>query len=209
MSKVKKRCITIISLFAALFLILGLGFGLPKISAFASDYLPSGIFFAGTNGEVGKSEIEGADTQYVQFTFSNADLSDGNNGGKVYYRRDLALKWYEKNKEENAATESSVQYFSMQFAFGDVKFEKFTIDFESAEENISKDGKTTNSIVFTKNADGTNLDVAVNEQESKVSVDKTGDVTIKFNEAGCQIPFILFLYAQYAHHLYGDLPQRE
>lgn len=186
MSKVKKRYITIISLFAALFLILGLGFGLPKISAFASDYLPSGIFFAGTNGEVGKSEIEGADTQYVQFTFSNADLSDGNNGGKVYYRRDLALKWYEKNKEENAATESSVQYFSMQFAFGDIKFEKFTIDFESAEENISKDGKTTNSIVFTKNAGGTNLDVAVNEQESKVSVDKTGDVTIKFNEADCQ-----------------------
>lgn len=181
MSKVKKTWITLISLFAALFLILGLAFGLPKVSAFANTYTPSSIFSAGTNGAVGKSEIEGEGaTQYVQFTFSNASLSDDSNGGRVHYRRDLALKWFSKNEDETV----TAKYFSMQCSFGEINFEKFTIDFESAEENISEDGKATNSVEFTKNTDG-KLDVSVNGEESKVSVEKD-DITIALNEQDCE-----------------------
>ncbi len=183
MSKVKKTWITFISLFAALFLILGLAFGLPKVSAFANTYTPSSIFSAGTNGAVGKSEIEGEDaTQYVQFTFSNAklsELSDDSNGGRVHYRRDLALKWYSQEENEESA---SAKYFSMKFSFGDINFEKFTIDFESAEENISEDGKATNTIAFTKNTGG-ELDISVNGEETSLSVAKD-DITIALNEEG-------------------------
>ncbi len=173
MSKVKKSWITIISLFAALFLILGLAVSMPKVSVFASTYAPSSVFSAGTGGSVGASdagEEENAES-FVEFTFAN--------GGKVHFRRDLALKWYEGKGD--------VKYFSMQFSFGEINFEKFTIDFESAEENISKDGKTTNSIVFTKNADGNKLDVSVNGAASAASVDKSKDVRISFNEDGCEI----------------------
>lgn len=164
MSKVKKSLITIISLFAALFLILGLALGLPKVSAFANTYSPSSIFSAGTGGSVGASKIEGENvTQYVQFTFSNSKLTDDVNGGKIYYRRNLALKWY--SQEENEAS-ASAKYFSMKFSFGEINFDKFTIDFESAEENISKDGKAKNSILFQKKKDG-KVYVFVNKPEPK------------------------------------------
>lgn len=188
MSKVKKSWITIISLLAALFLILGLGFGLPRVSVFANTYAPSSVFAAGTGGTVGASEKEEGNDDakaFVQFSF--------NDGGKVHFRRDLALKWY--------SDKDQVRYFSMQFAFGEINFEKFTIDFESAEENISKDGKATNSITFVPNAaDDTKLDVFVNKTEEKtaegeetepvsalVSVDKTKDVLISFDETDCEI----------------------
>lgn len=182
MSKVKKSLITIISLFAALFLILGLALGLPKVSAFANTYSPSSIFSAGTGGEVGASDKfgEGDDAKaYVQFTFSD--------GGKVYYRRVLALKWYEG--------EGEARYFSMKFSFGDINFEKFTIDFESEEENISKDGKAKNSILFEKADDEEKLNVYVNkpEEESEeatgsvtpVTVDKAEDILIALDETDC------------------------
>ena len=191
MSKVKKSWITLISLFAALFLILGLAFGLPKFSASANTYAPSSVFSAGTGGSVGaseKGEEENAKA-YVQFTFAN--------NGKVHFRRDLALKWYAKDKEGNV----NANYFSMQFAFGDVNFETFTIEFESAEENISKDGKAKNSLTFEKKeGSDTLLDVFVNKTEEKaadgeetqpvsalVSVDKTKDVLISFDETDCEI----------------------
>lgn len=174
MSKVKYRLITIISLFAALFLILGFALNLPKTKAFANTYSPSGVFSAGTGGSVGASEKgdeEGAKA-FVQFTFSDK--------GKVHFRRDLALKWYEGKDD--------VKYFSASFAFGDINFEKFTITFESAEENISKDGKSTNEIVFTaRDSADMLLDVVINEEESTLTVAKDKDIEIAFNEDGCEI----------------------
>ncbi|MDE6411079.1 MAG: hypothetical protein K2L02_00885 [Clostridia bacterium] len=173
MSKVKKSLITIISLFAALFLILGLALGLPKTLASANTYSPSSIFSAGTGGEVGASDKfgEGDDAKaYVQFTFSD--------GGKVYYRRDLALKWYEGKDE--------AKYFSMQFSFGDINFEKFTIDFESAEENISKkDGKATNFIIFEKKEDDVYVSVNKPEKTDNESNEESG------NETGTQVKEVL------------------
>ena len=151
MSKVKKSFITIISLISALFLLLGLVVGLPRYSAYANTYSPGNVFSAGTGGTVDAStKGEGAGAKsYVQFTFSD--------GGKVYFRRDLALKWYaeeevnapskqDENTTDDGKTdgetkpetkpetvkEVKLNYFSMQFAFVEVAFEKFTISFESA-----------------------------------------------------------------------------
>ena len=141
MSKVKKRWITFISLISALFLVLGLVIGLPRVSAFANTYAPGNIFRAsGSGGQVGVTEHEEGETGYVQFTIAD--------GGNVYFRRDLALKWYAEEETADGKKDVMVNYLSMQFAFKDVVFEEFSIIFESAEENISKDGKTTNKIVF-------------------------------------------------------------
>lgn len=189
MSKVKKGLITIISLFAALFLILGLALGLPKVSAFANTYSPSSIFSAGTGGTVNPGkENDGDENGFVQFTFSD--------GGKVYYRRNLALKWYSREEGEESV---SAKYFSMKFSFGEINFDKFTIDFESAEENISKDGKAKNSISFEKKED--DVYVFVNKPEEKVDeneeggnqaeeavgtlVDTAEDILISFDETEC------------------------
>ena len=148
MSKVKKGLITLISLISALFLLFGVVLGLPKTtSVFANTYLPTSIFSSGTGGTVSESkknsELNEGEKAYVQFTFTD--------GGNVYFRRDLALRWYaeeEITSGETVKKEVKTNYFSMQFAFLDVVFEKFTIAFESGEENISKDAKAINKIVF-------------------------------------------------------------
>ena len=167
MSKVKSRFITILSAIAALFLVLGVVFALPaRYSSSAATYTPSNVFSAGTGGEVGASEAgdgEGA-ASYVQFTIKD--------GGKVYFRRDLALKWYQQipqDKPEEGGNESgeggettqaetderlAPEYFSTEFSFPTVDFKTFTLSFESAEENISKDALATNSLVFTKTEEG-------------------------------------------------------
>ena len=156
MSKVKRGWITFISLISALFLALGFVIGLPRVTVHAANkYTPDHMFKSvGSRSSViastacGDDDIKSSDPAYVLFTFVD--------GGNVEYRRDLALKWYAKvEKEKEGATDKTdteekveVQYFSMRFSFANVVFEKFTISFESAEENISKDGKTTNTLVF-------------------------------------------------------------
>ena len=173
MSKVKKRWITLISLISALFLLLGFVIGLPRISAYANEYAPGSVFSQGSGGTVGASDKGEDGKAYVQFTFSD--------GGNVHFRRDLALKWYaevEKLKE-NAVDEKDtekkveVQYFSMQFAFAEVNFEKFTISFESAEENISKDGKRTNTIVFEPVAKQSETPETPEEEPAAAAEDET------------------------------------
>jgi len=188
MNKVKFRLITIFSLIAVLFLALGAALCMPvKRAMAATTYTPSSIFWAGTRGEVGASEAEG-DKSYVQFTLHH--------NGSVQYHRDLALKWFEKANETTdeggaeAQAAPEKKYFSMEFSFREVNFQKFTITFESAEENISKDGKATNALVFTKQ--DTDLLVQVQAAgdtepagDSKIGQDE--EIKLTFDETDCSI----------------------
>lgn len=147
MNKVKVRFITILSLCAAFVLTLALG----TWAAFAgrlgasaevtgTEYSPSSVFAAGTGGEVGASEGEDS---YVQFSFKD--------GGKTYFRRDLAYKWFTaapEGTESTLANPGVANYFSMEFAFASADFELYTVSFESTEENVSKEGKSVNSVLF-------------------------------------------------------------
>lgn len=201
MSKVKSRFITILSVFAAFFLVLGLALALPaRGTASAATYTPSNIFSAGVDGTVGATEEKGEGDNkesYVQFSLKN--------GGKVYFRRDLALKWYEqipaadKPEEGDAGSESTQaeqasglapEYFSMTFAFETTEFEKLTVSFESAEENISKDAKATNRLVFTKKDGNVLVQVQAageEEPEGGVEVAADKDIEISLDEEGCAI----------------------
>ncbi len=171
MSKAKLRWIMIATLLLALAFTLGLALtAIAPRKADALSYSPSSIFAAGTGGEVGTSSAAEGKASYVQFSMHD--------DGKIYFRRDLALKWFsavpsdettgdettgetgDGNDETGGAAAQAeteegglvkpgeAHYFSMSFGFPAVHFEEFRISFESAEENISKDGIATNAVVF-------------------------------------------------------------
>ena len=109
------------------------------------EYEPSAVFAAGVGGEVGASE---GGTSYIEFSLAD--------GGKTHFRRDLALKWFSADSAEDPSVvkPGKANYFSMQFSFPSVDFETFTIEFQSDEENITKDAQAVNSLIFEKTADG-------------------------------------------------------
>ena len=152
MNKVKVRFLTIASLVVMLIAVLALAVCsvIPRRTAQAVtevEYEPSAVFAAGVGGEVGASEGE---NPYIEFSLAD--------GGKTHFRRDLALKWFSADDSAESASSAvkpgKANYFSMQFSFPSVDFETFTIEFQSDEENITKDAQAVNSLVFEKTADG-------------------------------------------------------
>ncbi len=152
MNKVKVRFLTIASLVVMLIAVLALAVCsvIPRRTAQAVtevEYEPSAVFAAGVGGEVGASE---GDTSYIEFSLAD--------GGKTHFRRDLALKWFSADDSAESASSAvkpgKANYFSMQFSFPSVDFETFTIEFQSDEENITKDAQAVNSLIFEKTAGG-------------------------------------------------------
>ncbi len=172
MNKVRVRFITIISLFVMFAIAFGVALGLlsPAKKAYAAEltYAPSSIFWARTGGEVKAYKKAGEEAAYLTLVLGE--------GGSVEYHRDLALKWFEAvpkpqtpsggNGETNGdgngdngtqttaldpatlANPGQVVYFSMTLSFPKVNFEKLTIEFQSAEENVSKEEQAKNKLVF-------------------------------------------------------------
>ena len=153
MNRVKVRFITIVSLCAALLATLVCGAWAAVASRLpaqaeitGTDYAPTAVFASGTGGEVGASDGEGS---YLQFTFDD--------GGRTYFRRDLAYKWFSaapEGTQSSLAKPGVANYFSMEFSFTSADFELYTISFESTEENVSKDGKAVNSLLFRPTQEG-------------------------------------------------------
>ena len=140
MNKVKVHFVAIVSLIAALLITLAAAFGATftgRMPASAEitpvDYSPSSIFASGgVAGTVGASE---GDESYIEFTFRD--------GGRVYFRRDLAYKWFTADTEADStlANPGKANYFSMEFTLPSLDFETFTISFESAEESVTEEEK--------------------------------------------------------------------
>ncbi len=152
MNKVKLRLVTLIGFLVLFALLMGLGFGalVPKRARAVTTYDPSSLFWSRTGGDVAayKQNAE-AEKAYTTFVFSD--------GGTVEYHRNLALKWFEKDtevSETSLANPGKAAYFNLQFTFGNIHFTKFTIEFQSAEENITKDGKSVNTVIFEKTEEG-------------------------------------------------------
>ncbi len=168
MSKTKSRKITIIAFFALLAILIGLAVGAltPTVSAGAVTVRPSSIFWAMTGGEVSaysekKEDAEGEKPfGYVALVLAG----NGRKEGTVEYHKDLALKWYlpvdeKPAKDEDSADEpvidrsAHLQYFSMKFSFPQINFDTFTITFSGTEENVTKEAKSTNELIFKKDGD--------------------------------------------------------
>ncbi len=209
MSKIKLRLITIVSLILlfALSLSLAIGFLPAGVSADAAAVAPTSVFWAGTGGTVDTNRpSQGADENETYYVRLN--LADG---GKAHFHRNLALKWFESSlpaEEEEEGGEAAAaaetaeglvdpgvaKFFHMSFSFPEVRFTTLTISFDSAEENITKDGKTTNALVFT-NSEEDGFAVAVHDSydreglkaEKKPLADKTAVFTLSIDDADCGI----------------------
>ena len=187
MNKTKFRSITMIALavLAAFMLSLAVAF-MPHKEARA-DYSPTGIFSSGSGTTV-SSGTQG-DISYVQFAHNTENSS-------VYFRRDLALKWYTAAAPTSELSNpGEVAYFSLRFSFSSLSFSSYTISFESEEENISKEAKSVNSVIFRSDETG-RVTVAVKnaaEQDEEdwsaegVEVDVLSDVILTLDETDCAI----------------------
>ena len=135
----KRHKFKILSLLAVLALTMSV-LGLTSLFAAAeTTYTPTNIFSTS-----GASRAE--DENYIAYNMDD--------GASIYYRKNLALKWYESDGEAT--------YFSTVISFGDTyNFDSFTMTMETSEFSASKENKSVNTIEFTKGTDGA-LDVAVN-----------------------------------------------
>lgn len=175
MKKTNFRSMTIAVLMVALALVLSFAIGslAPFATASAVEYEPTEIFSSGANSSVSSSDDGG--TSYVRFGHAKDDSS-------VYFRRNLALKWFTAEGED---------YFSMTLKFPQVNFTTYSINFESAEENISKEETAKNAIVFTSGSDGTTVAVKDAEHQDDdvegVAVDLSGDVEISLADSDGEV----------------------
>ena len=190
MNKVKVHFVATVSLIVALLLTLAAAVGAALTGrVFASaevtpvSYAPSAVFAAGgVAGEVGASE---GDESYVQFTFRD--------GGNVYFRRDLAYKWFTADPEADStlANPGRANYLSMEFTLPALDFETFAVTFESAEESVTKEEKAVNDIVFRMS--DTTLQVAIKDADhrdaendeltwSDLATGESAEISISFAE---------------------------
>ena len=135
------------------------------------------LIFNSSNAE-NITEYSDAQTSYLAYRLSSDSKS-------VTFRRNLALRWF--SPSEGDALVSEKNYFSLTLGFVNSNFGSFTVAMESSQFSMSKDEKTTNEVVFTKQDDGS-LAVSVNGTESGVSVAAAdmGKIEIAFSEDdGC------------------------
>lgn len=157
----KRHKFKILSLLAVLALSTALAGTLLFFVSAETTYTASNIFSSS-----GATTV--SDQGYIAY-----DLQDGAN---VYYRKDLALKWY--------ASADGASYFSTEFSFGgSYNFEKFTMTLEAAPFTSNKDGKSTNTLEFTVGGDGA-LDVSVNGAAAvDVAASESGTVTVALSKS--------------------------
>lgn len=121
-------------------------------------------------------------------------------------------KWFEKaeaTEEEGLANPGKPVYFSMTFSFPQINFKEFSLTFECDEENVTKDGKSSNKIAFEMTEDGIGARVSPSVGEmsnlrhkSSDITDWTGDFTLSFVEGKTAGEFILSLvYTDGVHTL--------
>ncbi len=164
MKYMKKYKMHLLSALAFVALMVGAVFAMPAQTALAestSNYAPKDLFAASVSSEILTPAPEGEETSYVQFSLADE--------GTVSYRHDLAYKWY--------AQKGNASYFSMKLTLPELNFSKLSLVFESEQENITKEGKTTNSLHFT--SDGTSVSVAVNDGASE-SVASASEIVVAF-----------------------------
>lgn len=209
MSKMKLRWIAVAAIAVLFVLTMGFAFGaMParEARAEALTYTPSAIFSSSGSGSSVDSSEKGSEEDaksFVRFSYTSDSAA-------VSYRRDLALKWFESAKpaeeeggaaaaaEGGLANPGKAAYYSMTFAFSDLAFQTFTIRYEAAEENISKDGKSSNSVVFTYADDALkaelrNASYVEDKDETHFEAVSLGayaagtDIAIRFDETDCSI----------------------
>ncbi len=174
MEKYKKLKLSIITLLlalvvaltAAVFVING-----KSTSAFADDRLVeldgNTVFYTAIHGaEITQTKLGEGEDEHYYTTFKIGS------GEEVSYRQNLAYKWITASGNEFGTPEE--KNFSIKLKFPETNFKMFYIKFESQQYTLTKDGKSTNYLVFT--ADGENVKIGVSSTAEKDG-DKITDIT--------------------------------
>ena len=142
---------------------------------------------------------EGAQQDHTMFVFNE-------NKDAVNYRKNLAFKWIENDADKAATTDEGEDdeeedttvsftrkegWFNMEVGFGNpentadykVEYEYFVITFESQQYSQTKDGKSTNYIVFAP-AEDNGLNVYIihkdkDNEDNKDAADKKFDILLE------------------------------
>ena len=156
----------------------------------------SSIFYTSGEAEVwAHQEIESDDDPsnpkypeyYSMFVFKDKKGTDA-----VNYRKHLAYSWKYNSadeKLEEGATEASLVeadgWFNMEIGFESYNFKKFVITFESQQYTQTKDGKTSNYVMFYPKDDGVQVVISGNSEDAPEETVATlkGHITIAFSQA--------------------------
>ncbi len=165
--RMKRHTVKLFSLITGLALSLAAFFAVTVFSVSAESYSAVNIFTT----SVGAS--------YDQDAKDNVTYEMGEES-TVSYRKNLALKWYERGENEAVG---SAKYFTTTIAFDGENFSKFSMKLEAAQHTMNKEEKSENTLTFE--ADNGAYTAYVNDQkEAGVSVTaQNGEFVIALTEA--------------------------
>lgn len=168
----KRQKIQILSLLVAFVLCMtGMCMNFLAVAA-ESSVSTENIFY--TSGGASMDNPTEGDARYLTYT-----MGDSSGGDSVTFRKNLALKWYSFDGEASVDGAHSAQYLNVELALGG-NFESFTVALETTQFSMSKEGKTTNELVFTV-SDG-DYSASVNGGEAKAVPVTDGIVGISLSE---------------------------
>lgn len=200
MEKFKKLKLSLITLLLALiFALTAAAFtvgGRGVTASAASDrYVEldgNSVFYTAIHGaQISESEPVGVGEDAPRYTLFK--IGDGQ---EVSYRQNLAYKWMTASESEDG--EPKTKNFSITLKFPETNFKMFYIKFESQQYTLTKEGKSTNYIIFTQDTGEVNKDKWRIKTSTTLDVDeeyiasttegdvggmpKTGAVTLGFGE---------------------------
>lgn len=131
---------------------------------------------------------ETVESDSVFTTVGNAALDDEGDylaysvgkGDSVTLRKNMALKWYAFDGAASIGGSYGAEYFSLGLSLPASGYDSFAVTIESEQMSMSKEGKTTNEVVFTPAANG-NVSVSVNGEGAGVTV-SASDIQITLAE---------------------------
>lgn len=138
------------------------------------------VFYAPTGGASIAPVNVAADGEdalyYTLFLFDEDDQ-------QVTYRKNLAYSWYAAGSDGNVVNGK----FTMTVGFYNLTFERFTIRFQSQQYNKTKDGVTSNYLIFVPDDEGEGVRVILSDDEDAEPDGQntevfTGKITISFGE---------------------------
>ncbi len=179
MEKYKKLKLSLITLLLALIVALTAAvFAIKErgVAAFAADrYVEldgNSVFYTTIRGaEISESEVVGEGEAAKRYTLFKMGTEE-----TVSYRQNLAYTWISSNKNDDlpGGEDYITNTLSMELYFQKINFKRFYIKFESQQNVLTKDAKSTNYLVFT--AVGSGNDKAVQVSVSKTIEEKEGEI---------------------------------
>lgn len=125
------------------------------------------------------------------FYSTNAENTTENGGYLTYlldedsdsvtFRRNLALKWFAPAGEDSL--DKTQEYFTLSLGFVNTDFESFSVALQTSQFSMSKEGKTTNTLTFTKNdSDGFTVSVNGNDTTTALTASQMESFTLSLGD---------------------------